>query len=193
MCYDKEPKRKQENIIDMKRIVAWTLAAMLLLAAFAACTGDGENPILPAETAEPFAAETPAPEEEDVEVIDVDPSEWETADTPALTEAALEIFQKAFSRLLGVNYTPVAYLGKQVVSGTVHTFLTRARVIYPGARETYALTYLYEERDGDVRIIDISRSAVQTGMDGDGYEQAEDPVLTEELRKGCEEALRVLA
>ena len=103
----------------MKRILTLALAAVMLLTTFAACTDGEEFPIIPADTQEPIVTEEPIPEEDEVDVIDVDPSEWETADTPALTEASLEIFQKAFNFLLGVNYIPVAYLGRQVVSGNL--------------------------------------------------------------------------
>ena len=171
----------------MKKYLAWALVIVTLLSLFAACTD-----FLPETIATPEPTATPEAEEpaEEEEIVIVDPSEWETAETPALTEETRALFDKAFAHLLGVHYVPVAYLGKQVVTGTVHTFLTRATVIYPGAKETYALVFLYEERDGSVRIIDICRSEVPTGMDEPaGFEQAEDPVLTEELVNGFREAI----
>ena len=127
----------------MKKYLAWTLAIIMLLSLSVACAGDQPSPIA-----------TPEPEE-DPEVV-VDPSEWETTDTPALTEETTTLFYKAFGNLLGVNYVPLVYLGKQVITGTVHTYLARATVIYPGAKETYALVFLYEEPNGNVRIMDIS-------------------------------------
>ena len=69
----------------MKRILTLALAAVMLLTTFAACTDGEEFPIIPADTQEPIVTEEPIPEEDEVDVIDVDPSEWETADTPALT------------------------------------------------------------------------------------------------------------
>ena len=179
----------------MKKTTAWMIAILLILSLFTACTGNDPAPVGPDAQPTAEAAVTPAPEapeEDDDTIIVVDPSEWETAESPALTEETLALFYKGFAGLLGVNYVPVAYLGKQVVAGTVHTFLTRATVVYPGARETFALVFLYEERSGDVRIIDISRSEILTGMDTDGFEQADDPVLTEELQKGFNEAVSTL-
>ncbi|MBR3130697.1 MAG: hypothetical protein IKF65_09295, partial [Clostridia bacterium] len=120
----------------MKRILS-LLLAVCMIASLAACIDLDPTPVAPDASEQPDAAETVNPDEDVIVIIDVDPSEWETADSPALTDAAMDVFQKGFSMLLGVNYIPVAYLGKQVVSGTVHTFLTRARVVYPGARETY--------------------------------------------------------
>ena len=113
----------------MKKTTAWMIVLLLLFSLFAGCTGNDPTPDEPViqPTAEPIL--TPAPTDEEEEEVHVDPSEWETADSPALTEEALALFQKAFAGLLGVHYVPVAYLGRQVVTGTVHTFLTRATVI----------------------------------------------------------------
>ena len=109
----------------MKKIIAWTLV-ILSLVSLLACTDSEQSAIV---TPEPEVTQQPVPEEtepvEEEEIVIVDPSEWKTAESPALTAETLAIFEKGFAGLLGVRYVPLAYLGKQVVSGTVHTFLTR--------------------------------------------------------------------
>ena len=57
----------------------------------------------------------------------------EEADLP--TE--LELVFKAGTNVCGVSYTPLAYIGKQVVKGINYYFIAQAKVIYPGA-EPYA-------------------------------------------------------
>ena len=173
----------------MKKLTAMLLALVLCAALPLACTQTDAGEIVPQPTAEPIPVVTEAPEA-DEDNVDVEPSEWKTADSPALTDENVDLFMRGFHALLGVNYIPVAYLGKQVVSGTVHTYLTRARVVRPGEKETFALVYLYEQQNGEVRIIDISRSAIETGMDDAvaGFERAEDPVLSDELKNGFAEA-----
>ena len=178
----------------MKKAIVWTLTILMVLSLFGGCTG--ELPVPDADAA-PEATVDPASdaqsEEDEIEYDtgDIVPSEWETAEEPALNEETLAVFQKAFGFMLGASYEPLLYLGKQVITGTVHTYLARSKIIYPGERETYTLVFLYEERDGEVRIIDICRSAVQTHMDdpSEGYEPADDPVLTKELEAGFREAI----
>jgi hypothetical protein len=56
-----------------------------------------------------------------------------------LTPEVELIFKKATSKLLGVGYTPVVYIGKQVVKGMNYYFVAEARVSYPEA-VPYAVT-----------------------------------------------------
>jgi hypothetical protein len=56
-----------------------------------------------------------------------------------LTEEAQSAFDKAMEGLVGVNYTPLALLGTQLVSGTNYSFLCEAAVVYPDAQPYYAV------------------------------------------------------
>ena len=191
----------------MKKSIAIILSLLMILSLFASCGKQESSSEVPPESEETEQSETPTPTPEPTEtpaptetpepsvtpVPEDEDDDWETADAPVLTPGKLDIFNRGFSGLLGVGYIPVAYLGHQVVTGTVHTFLARAKVVVPGAKETFALVYLYEEKDGGrVRIIDILRSAVETGMDDGTWEMAEDPTMTEELTQGFKEALQGL-
>ena len=81
---------------------------------------------------------------------------WTPAEDYTVTEERQALFEKGLAGLLGVNYVPVAYLGSQVVAGTNHVFLAQATVVYPDARPTYVLVYLYEDLQGQVTILNIA-------------------------------------
>ncbi len=44
------------------------------------------------------------------------------------------IFKTATSQLMGVNYKPIAYIGKQVVRGINYHFICEARRVVPGSK-----------------------------------------------------------
>lgn len=80
---------------------------------------------------------------------------WAATESPEITEDVRALVDKALEGNLGVNYTPVAYLGRQVVAGTNHCVLCQATTVYPGAAPYYALVYIYEDLRGGVEILDI--------------------------------------
>ncbi len=81
---------------------------------------------------------------------------WTPSTDPAVTEELQAVFDKGLEGLVGVRYTPVAYLGSQVVAGTNHAFLCQATVVYPGAEPYYTIVYLYEDLQGNVTILNIA-------------------------------------
>ncbi len=81
---------------------------------------------------------------------------WMPSADPAVTEELKAVFDKGMETLVGVDYTPVAYLGSQVVAGTNHAFLCQAKVVYPGAEPAYAIVYLYQDLGGGVQILNIA-------------------------------------
>ena len=81
---------------------------------------------------------------------------WTAAEDPAVTEELRALFDKGMEGLLGVSYKPVAYLGSQVVAGRNHCFLAQATVIYPDARPSWVLIYLYEDLSGNVSLMNIA-------------------------------------
>ena len=81
---------------------------------------------------------------------------WGTAADPAITDEVRALFDKAVDGLVGVNYVPVAYLGRQVVSGYNHAILCQATTVYPGAEARWVIMYLYEDAGGNVKITDIT-------------------------------------
>ena len=81
---------------------------------------------------------------------------WSAADDPAITDEIRALFDKALTGLVGVNYTPVAYLGSWVVAGHNHAILCQATAVYPGAAPRWVIMYLYEDLQGGVTITDIT-------------------------------------
>ena len=81
---------------------------------------------------------------------------WTPAADPAVTEELRAKFEKATEALLGVNYSPVAYLGSQVVAGINHAILCQAAAVYPDAQPYFVIVYLYEDLAGNVSILNIA-------------------------------------
>lgn len=81
---------------------------------------------------------------------------WTPAADPTITDEVKALLNKGMEGLVGVNYTPVAYLGSQVVSGTNHAILCQATVVYPGATPYFVIVYLYEDLQGNVSLMNIA-------------------------------------
>ena len=65
------------------------------------------------------------------------------------------IFDNATETLTGATYTPVTYLGSQVVAGTNHAFLCKSE---PSVDElktspTWIIVYIYQDFEGKCEII----------------------------------------
>ena len=81
---------------------------------------------------------------------------WQAAEDPAVTEELQAVFDKGLEGLVGVGYTPVAYLGSQVVAGTNHAFLCQARTVVPDAVPRWTIVYLYEDLKGNVTLMNVA-------------------------------------
>lgn len=66
-------------------------------------------------------------------------AKWTVPESNEMTEELTAAFRKGMENLVGVDYTPVAFLGEK--DGTC-CFLCRATVVYPGAEPHYTLVYL---------------------------------------------------
>ena len=80
---------------------------------------------------------------------------WKLTEDAALTQESQEAFDKAMEGFVGVDYTPLALLGTQLVSGTNYCFLCEATVVYPGAQPYYAIVSVYEDLQGQAEIRNI--------------------------------------
>ena len=80
---------------------------------------------------------------------------WQKAESPEVTQEIRDLCDKAFEKLTGVDYKPVALLSTQVVAGTNYCLLCESTIVYPGADTTYAFVYLYEDLEGNVEVLDI--------------------------------------
>jgi len=81
---------------------------------------------------------------------------WQAAENGEITEEVQKVFDKGLEGLVGVSYTPVLYLGSQVVAGTNHAILCQASVVVPDAVPYWAIVFLYEDLQGNVTLMNIA-------------------------------------
>lgn len=74
--------------------------------------------------------------------------------SPKLTDDAKKVFDKVFSKIIGVKYEPVAF-SKQVVNGTKYRYLCNATGVYPGAETQHVVVIIYQPVQGDPQLISI--------------------------------------
>ena len=82
--------------------------------------------------------------------------EWTQLEFPTMTTEAQAAFDKAMEGLVGVNYVPVELLGTQVVAGTNYRILCNATGVYPGAEPYQAIVTIYQDLDGNAKILEIT-------------------------------------
>ena len=168
----------------MKKMLIVLLAGLLMLTAVA-CKKEAEKPV--EEPVEAAQAETMT-------------GGWTPAEDSSLTEERLAIFEKGMAALLGVDYVPLAYLGSQVVAGTNHVFLVKGTMVVPARPVSYALVYLYEDLQGNVKLLNIADLPIVPQEDGTlalpeeglmgGWAYVEDPAFTDEEEAKLEAALQ---
>ena len=109
---------------------------------------------------------------------------WNIVESPVITDDVKALFDKASENLVGASYTPVAYISSQVVAGTNHAILCKTATTSPGANETYAIVYLYENLEGNVEITDVLNSNVETNTSANagGWNDVESPVVTDDVK-----------
>ena len=81
---------------------------------------------------------------------------WTLSDSAAIPAEAQKAFDKAMAGFVGVSYTPVAYLGSQVVAGLNYAFLCKSKGVYPGAKESFSIVKVYAALDGSATITGVS-------------------------------------
>ena len=72
-------------------------------------------------------------------VMTEDTPEWDTSVPTEITEEIQKLFDEAMRDLLGVDYTPIAVLGRQ---GDTFCILCKAVAVYPDSKPYNALVYL---------------------------------------------------
>ena len=93
-----------------------------------------------------------------------------------LDPAAFEPLTKASEMLMGVDYEPLALLGRQIVAGTNYAYLCKATVVAPGAESYLVVVFVYEALDGQVEVLNIVPIDVAAGNEeGDITVMAFDP------------------
>ncbi len=73
-----------------------------------------------------------------------------------LDEAAQTAFEKAAEGLLGVNYTPLACLGTQVVAGTNYAILCKAVPVVQDPHASLAVMKIYADLSGGAELLSVT-------------------------------------
>lgn len=79
---------------------------------------------------------------------------WAEAESSAVTEEAKIALDKATEDLLGIEYSPVALLGIQVVAGTNYSLLCEVKATDPKAEPSYSVVVVYMDLEGNAEITD---------------------------------------
>ena len=123
---------------------------------------------------------------------------WQDASSMKITDEHKELFKKAQETLTGATYTPIAFLGSQVVAGTNYRFLCRmdASVSELNAKPVYSVVVIYQDLQGNATISEIHDSEVEAPASDQmmvgAYEQAEDLSMTSEATKAFDLATKTL-
>ena len=80
---------------------------------------------------------------------------WGAVSDPTITDELKALFNKGMRDICGVEYTPVAYLGMQVVAGFNHAFLCQAKTIVPDASPRWVIVYMFESLENNVTLTEI--------------------------------------
>lgn len=110
---------------------------------------------------------------------------WSTDEPTELTDEQKALFEKALDGMTGVSYTPVLFLGIQVVGGYNYRFLCKAQAVYPDAPETWVIVEIFEDPEGNAEVtsvIDLTdEQAAQYGVEinafGNGNVQIANPFV----------------
>ncbi len=77
---------------------------------------------------------------------------WTETESPVVTEEAKATLEKAAGNLDGAEYTPVALLATQVVSGMNYSILCEITAVSPEAGPHYSVVIVYEDTEGNAKI-----------------------------------------
>ena len=70
-------------------------------------------------------------------------------------KAVYSTYKKAMKELVGVDYKPVLYLGKQTKSGSSYMILCRSQAVYPNAPYEWSLVTVSKSAKGKVKLGDV--------------------------------------
>ncbi len=117
---------------------------------------------------------------------------WSRAESPALTPEIREIAETAMQDIAGAEYTPIAYIGSQVVAGTNYCLLFKYVTTDSDPISSYALVTIYKDLEGNADVLDIFDCEAENGSPDllGGWKQADDPTVTDAARTALEKALK---
>jgi hypothetical protein len=80
---------------------------------------------------------------------------WYTGADPDITDEIKQLVATGLEEFVGVEYTPVTYLGSQVVAGTNYAILCQGRAVVPDAEPYWVILYLYQDLEGKVSVLGV--------------------------------------
>ena len=166
-----------------KKGSAFILAAVLILS-LTACSQNKTDHNAPAQES---GTEEAAAEADSGEAA---VGGWTEESSPEVTDDVRALVERATEKLLGADYTPIAYLGSQVVAGKNHRILCKVKAVTPEAEAKYAIITVYEDLEGRAEVTEILESEAATGIPGlaGGWNDPESPVMTEEASAALSKA-----
>ena len=167
----------------MKNIIKKIIAAVLLAALVAAMT---------ACASKVKASENSKATEETKEEAMIDGG-WQSPDSMDITDEIRDKVARATADMLGVDYEPIAVIGRQIVAGTNYKILCKLTAVTPDASATYAIVTIYEDLEGNVSVTEVQNcdAEIVTGNPMGGW-QDQTPAVTEASQKALENALEKL-
>jgi hypothetical protein len=105
------------------------------------------------------------------------------AESPVVPSEVAHLFDGIKGGEPGYVYTPVAYLGSQVVAGTNHLLLCKVNESGSGSHIHYALVTVYEDLDGNAEITEVRNSSAEAD-----YQEAEGGWIESETLEATREA-----
>ncbi|MBQ7058493.1 MAG: hypothetical protein IJM83_04220 [Firmicutes bacterium] len=160
----------------MKKVFAMLLVAAIICT-MTACTKKN--------------VETVTKEETETQVV----GGWTRPASTEVTDEIKELVAKATEKLLGAEYTPIAFISSQLVAGTNYKVLCAITSVTPNATAHYAVIVIYKDLEGNVEITSILDSEAEVlageGMLG-GWTMPETTDVTEEAKAALEKAAEKL-
>ena len=116
---------------------------------------------------------------------------WEVnVSVGSMPEKVATAVAKLSEQLMGAEYTPIAYLGSQVVNGVNHAVLAE-QLLVTGKDTKNVVILIFNEKDGAVTLANIER-VIESGEAAGGIKVDVDTDLSEEAMKNLDDTLNGL-
>ncbi len=169
----------------MKKIIALILAGLMIVS-LAACGmkkeagSSGEKPAAGQETSEEAA------EDKQEAVV----GGYTKMDDMSVTDEIRDLVAKATEKMTGADYEAVAFIAKQIVSGTNYLILCRITPVTKDPVAKYALVTIYEDLQGSASVSEVLESTAEAGIPNlmGGWNEPDSPAMTEEAAEALAKA-----
>ena len=139
--------------MKIKKIIALLAVLTLVVSVFASCSSKGTNDDTTLPSGEDIGTEENAGGEEELAGGYTVNGEIPEAKLPEDVKTA---FDKALEGMTGVSYTPVAYLGSQVVAGANYAILCTASPVVPNAKASLKVVVVCDGVNGETSVLRIN-------------------------------------